>query len=282
MNTLQDAAENLYANLIKKIDQVKLLPTTTLKQSEEVISLCLENLRSLRNLMKSFRGIKTEEEIYFFKEVKPRFVSQYFLHVKIFKLYSRWPMGNDEVQRNYLQEELQQINHFFEQNRHFCCYYRTGSTYLDHTYFVRGKHDIEPSLDHLFCETDPKFNTPRDLMVAQLIANDLFLGYVEEQLCVLSLNRSALTTGIVSKPLLTWTDSKSALVELIYGLHECRVFNGGQADIKTITAVMEKAFQIDLKNYYDLFLHIKMRKLEPTKFLDCMKHCLLQKLSDSD
>lgn len=64
----------------------------------------------------------------------------------------------------------------------FYSYYRTNSTCLDHTYFVRGKYDIKLSLDTFYFETDHSFSTSQDYKVAKFIANDLIEDYLEDQL----------------------------------------------------------------------------------------------------
>ena len=78
---------------------------------------------------------------------------------------------------------------------------------------------------------------------------------------------------------LHWTAKKIDLVELIYALHEAKVFDNGQADIKEITVVFEKAFQIDLgdnitRSYFD----IKNRKTEQTRFLNIIQKALENKI----
>ncbi|REC67813.1 hypothetical protein DRF58_14615 [Epilithonimonas hispanica] len=39
---------------------------------------------------------------------------------------------------------------YFEHNLDFYKYYRTGSSYLDQYYFVRGKYDIKLNLETYF------------------------------------------------------------------------------------------------------------------------------------
>ena len=52
-------------------------------------------------------------------------------------------------------------------------YYRTGSTYLDYKYFLRGTFDIKKSLDSFYFEADLDFCTSHDFKVAKILANDL-------------------------------------------------------------------------------------------------------------
>lgn len=156
----------------------------------------------------------------------------------------------------------------------FYSYYRTDSTYLDHTYFVRGKHNVQLSLDTFYFETDHSFSTSHDYKVAKIIANDLIQDYLEDQLS---------KTATSDKPTtLHWTGSKTALTELIYALHSQGIFNNANADIKPIVKVFESTFNVDLGDFYHTFLELKSRKMNRTKFLDSLKESLIKKMDEQD
>lgn len=96
----------------------------------------------------------------------------------------------------------------------FYTYYRTDSDYLDHTYFVCGKHDIKLSLDRFYFETDPNFSTSHDFKVAKIIADDLIEDYLENQLFEI-----AISDKPQALQSLHWTGSKSVLTNLLYALY---------------------------------------------------------------
>ncbi|WP_164735242.1 RteC domain-containing protein [Pseudoflavitalea rhizosphaerae] len=279
MRTLLELSEQLLSNLHEQLAQVSNSHNSPLQQSQAALPVCIEHIRQLRKQLKTFRNIPKDQEIHFFKHIKPRFVCEFYFNAMVYRLHYAWPMGDIKKQQHYLENKLLQINQFFETNHHFYFYYRTNSTHLDSTFFVRGQQDVEPSPEHLICGTDPGFYTPRDLMMAELLANYQFQDYLLNQLH--QLLPSQMPAPKDSKaPVLVWSESKSAFMELIYGLHLSRAFNGGKCDIKTIVAVMSKTFGVELRNIYDYIYHIKMRKLEPTKFTDKMKACLLQNFAD--
>lgn len=80
----------------------------------------------------------------------------------------------------------------------------------------------------------------------------------------------------------TWTDSKIALVELIYALHSSRSINNGKVEIKELVELFEKLFNIDLEEYSRTFIDIRMRKTGRTKYLDNLKQSLLKRMEDAD
>jgi hypothetical protein len=55
---------------------------------------------------------------------------------------------------------------------------------------------------------------------------------------------------ITDKSPLQWSASKSALVELLYALHNTRSFNGGNIEFSEIIKFTEKSLNINLGNFY--------------------------------
>ncbi|MFP3339926.1 RteC domain-containing protein, partial [Micrococcus sp. SIMBA_131] len=70
-------------------------------------------------------------------------------------------------------------------------------------------------------------------------------------------------TPLNSHSNLQWTGSKTELVELIYGLHSCKVLNHGNTDIKKISKFFEKSLDVDLSDVYKIYSEIKTRQKTP-------------------
>lgn len=107
------------------------------------------------------------------------------------------------------------MKRYFDNNLDFYKYYRTGSTYLDYKYFIRGKFDIKLSLDSFYYEADQSFSTSHDFKIAKILANDLLQLYLEDQLILLDNKNQKYHKQQNSNTKLTWTGSKVALIELI-------------------------------------------------------------------
>lgn len=124
----------------------------------------------------------------------------------------------------------------------FYKYYRSNNSFLDENFFIRGKHDIRLWLDTFYFEADHRFCTSHDYKVAKIIANDLIQVYIEDKL-------NSNYRKVFDNSSLNWTASKTAMTELIYGLHSKGVFDNGNADIKLIAKTFESAFNIDLGDF---------------------------------
>lgn len=243
---------------------------------EKTIQLILNKTAELKKYMVKTGFKNQKEEIYFFKRVKPLFIAKLIYYNSLYKIETKRPYGGDKTIKKYLNVELSKIKRYFDGNLEFYKYYRTNSTYLDHKYFLRGKHDIKLSLDTYYFEADHSFATSHDYKVAKIIANDLIQVYLEDQLTHHNQKK------IVDEPVLNWTSSKVALIELIYSLHAQGVFDNGNTDIKVIVKMFENIFHINLGDFYHTYLELRSRKMNRTKFLDSLRDALIKKMDEQD
>ena len=254
------------------VNELEVEADCSIQRIEAVILLIVECLSELKEYVLKTGFSDEDEEIRFFKHQKPTIVAKLIYYNAVYKIEAKRPYGGKEVLEEYFNKELSKLKRFFDNNMASYSYYRTDSTYLDHTYFVRGKHNVQLSLDTFYFETDHSFSTSHDYKVAKIIANDLIQDYLEDQLS---------KTATSDKPTtLHWTGSKTALTELIYALHSQGIFNNANADIKPIVKVFESTFNVDLGDFYHTFLELKSRKMNRTKFLDSLKESLIKKMDE--
>lgn len=79
---------------------------------------------------------------------------------------------------------------------------------------------------------------------------------------------------------MNWTESKTALTELIYALHSQGAF--GNSDIVAIAKTFESTFNISLGDFYHTFMELKSRKINRTKFLDSLRDALIRKMEEQE
>lgn len=191
------------------------------------------------------------------------------------------PNGSDEAKKNHLLRELKVIETYFNKNLDFIKYYRTRKCYLDHKYFIRGKHDLSLTLDSFFFETDPRFSTSHDNKVSQIQANELLEIFLMAEMFLIDSKQDS-TLQNLPKVKLTWTGSKASLVELIYALQSCGTFNNSTASVKEIASYFEGIFNIDLSHFYTAFQEIKERKNNQTMFLTSLQQALQKRIQEKE
>lgn len=275
-----------YSNtlLIELEDQIRFAEQEQdiiLKRSEISFTICKKVIEKLKNFTLKYKFKSTSEEIRFFKDIKPQFTSKLIYHLTLYNIETKKPNGGNKVLKKYYTRELEKLKNYFDYNLDFYKYYRAGANYLDHTYFVRDKYDIKLTLDGYIFENDTRFSTTHDYKVAKILAHDLLQVYIENELVYLERKEVAPNSQDAPKSKLTWQDSKTSMIELIYALQSHGVF-GSQADIKEIAAYFENVFNIDLGDFYRTYLEIRIRKTGRTKFLSLLQETLTKRMDQAD
>ena len=269
-------------NLTEQLNFIDLEIDDVLLKCEKSIEIIIQALQKVKTLVLKTGFKSVDEEIHFFKEMKPLFTSKRIYHNSVYRIETKKPSGSTRILKKYYNIELEKLKRYFDDNLDFYKYYRTKSTYLDYKYFVRSSFDIKQSLDNFYYEADLNFTTSHDFKVAKILAHDLLQLYLEDKLKTLERKSDKLNTQRNPNAKLVWTGSKIALTELLYALQTEGIFNNGSADLKIIADFFEENLGIDLGQYRRSFLEIRARKENRTKFLDTLKNNLLKRMDDTD
>ena len=242
--------------------------------------------KCIRKLQKEIEGKTFEtqsDEIYFFKHVKPQIFSKLIYYVRLFSIESKRPRGKDMAQVKYLQQQIDKLQTFFNDNLEFYNYYRRGAMSLDEQYFVRGNRDLRLPLESFHFLIDDQFSTCQDGTVATIMAYDMLIVYLRKEVDDLQNNVEPQKNTTMEKPSkLFWTGSKTDLIELLYALHASNAINSGTVDIKELASHFEHFYNVDLGNYYHTFIDIRSRKTSKTRFLDKLIDMLHQRMESLD
>ncbi|WP_149304210.1 RteC domain-containing protein [Pareuzebyella sediminis] len=238
--------------------------------------------KCIRKLQKQIVGQDFEtqaDEIYFFKHVKPQIFSKLIYYIKLFSIESKRPRGKDVAQIKYLQQQIDKLQTFFNDNLEFYNYYRRGAMSMDEQYFVRGNRDLRMPLESFHFLIDDQFSTCQDGTVATIMAYDMLIVYLRKEVDDLNNNMEPTKNTPMEKPSkLFWTGGKTELIELLYALHTSKCINGGTVDIKELASHFEYFYNVDLGNYYHTFIDIRSRKSSRTRFLDRLIELLNQRM----
>ena len=249
-----------------------------IEKAKKIIVFIEDILKQLTDWLKNHVFETIQEEIKFFKEIKPNIVAKLIFYKEIISLVATLPLDKNKRIKHY-EKKLDAINQFHRRNREFIKYIKSQSTHFDELYFSRKQYKDLFLNDCMVINQDVKLCTSHDYLLAEVIAYELLALHIENRID--NLNQSCAITNNQFKSNLHWTEKKVDLVELIYALHEAKVFDNGQADIKEITHVFEKAFQIELEdNIYGNFNAIKKRKTDQTRFLSHLQKLLETKIEN--
>jgi len=261
---------------------IKKRQESQLKKVRKIIALTTQSLQELKALVLKHQFSNQDEEIYFFKILKPKVFSQLIYYKKVKQVETTLTYYNyTKKKRKYLANELQIIGLFFQRNIDFCHYMHNDSSNWDDKYFIRGQENCHIFDDSFLSITGGDFSTCYDYKAACLLAYDKLTIYLKNK--IKNINEQEDDSFIINDPLplLQWTGTKIALVELIYALQASGCINNGNASIKDVKEKFEKIFEIELDDCYRLFLEIKARN-NSTKFIDKLCEELNKKIDEQN
>ena len=274
--------KQLLFELTEQLNFINLEIDNPIAKSEKSVQVSMLVFNKLKKQFLKEKAMSQESQIDFFKNIKPKFSSLYIYHNTIFKMETKMPRGGNSIAKKYLNKELKKLKRYFDNNLDFYNYYRTGSSFFDFKYFIRGSHDIKFRLDSFYFEADKNFSTSHDFKVAKILANDLVQVYIETKLLEMEQKGYKEKSQHEPKGKIIWTGSKVALTELLYALHSKGVFNNGAIELKEIASFFEQNFNIDLGQYRRTFLEIRDRKSDKTKFINALEEELLKRMDQAD
>lgn len=265
-------SEKMYRDLLVAIENIEASPEgDRLKNYERILMETDRSIRCLKGLLADVNFTSVAEEVYFFKKLKPLFVSQFIYYSRLLSLEATKPNAGPLILKEYYEYELQDLQLFLDEYRDFYEYYRRKATYLDQKYFVRYQFDLTMSIDPNLYHFDDQFTTSHDHLVARILANDRLEKYLLQSIYQIE---GYFYEKFSDQSPLTWSGSKSGLIELLQGLHVMRCFNGGNVDFSETVKFVEKSFNVSLGNFYKTLHEIKNRKNDRAKFLHALAESL--------
>jgi hypothetical protein len=232
------------------------------------LSIIGDAVSALRQFVYEYKFKAIDEEIKFFKEVKPVFVSQYLFHKELHSISLVDPYMDKEEKKKYFYSRLKRVLRHTRRQATFHQYTFSGDTSKDEIYYTRTRMRPQPMRDSLF-------STERSETLAVILSHALIREYLTTAI-------QKLDSYSVYQSKLNWTGRKTDLVELLFALHSTGSFNNGNAEVKEIALVFEHAFNIHLGNHYDYLQKMRTRKSGQIAFIEKLKTSLRTRLDTLD
>lgn len=268
-------ATNLKKEIDAKIEEIESSEINAITKSLKASRMLADAFNRLKTFILSHTFNDEEEEIIFFKEIKPKLCYRLIYYRKVYNIEMNRPAGV-EKQKEYLCEKLDEINKYNSKRLDFIRYYRSGSTHLDSLYFLRGKTDPEQYLETFYYELDSNFSTNCDFKVAKILANDLLSAYLMNEIELLNDNGISIRSFNFPATKKTWKGSKAELQEQIYSWDSAGMF--GDVPLTQLFDYIQNVFNIELdSNISRTFSDLKIRNT-PIPFLDKLKDALLRRM----
>ncbi|MGV8816017.1 MAG: RteC domain-containing protein [Gelidibacter sp.] len=184
------------------------------------IDLSMQTMKELRKLTQLQNSFPTQEdEIHFFKNIKPFVLGRLKFFGELQKFELKWPKADVKSQKKYIRSSIKTLDHFRIDNLLFWHYIKNKETRNDSLYFLRNNYQVGIGGDMSQFIVDPEFYTSYDILKARFVAADLLAKHYKRLQLKLSNKGSPVNSDLTLNKNQTWNGSKTDLVELIHALH---------------------------------------------------------------
>lgn len=273
---LSDLEHNLMA-IENKVKNIHCL-------SGQCVSLCEETLKRLKVIVLKNGFTSDEQEIEFYKHIKPKILSYLIFYVKRLDITSKCPIEGEKEGIKYLKKHISLLQNYFNNNLEFYNYFKSNAEHLDEHYFLRANKTVRLNIEAYHFFTDEDFSTSHDSTVATIMAYTKLIDYLKSVIAKINTTNKMETTinPFEKQSKLHWTGTPTELVEMCYSLYACGRINNGNGDIIDIIRGFSELLNIEVKNPYDTFSEIRGRKTSKTKFTDIQRTSLQKYIDDHD
>ncbi|WP_073075574.1 RteC domain-containing protein [Flavobacterium chilense] len=275
---MQSTYKDALYSILKKEQEISLESVHVIDESYRMTIFLQELLADMKKYVIEHHFANENEEIEFFRIIKPQILGKLIYYNKVYRIETSCPVNGGKMYYKYFSAELQHLKNEYKEhicNSDFYRYYRAGRTDRDHDFFKLGKINLNTGLNSFIFEVDTQFSTYYDYKVSRILANELLYNYLIIKINPVDKPNMVLQNGESTKDLF-WTDSKNALIELIYALYASGVISHGKVGIRKISVVFHMLFRIPLGDLHHAFHRMKTRNGSRTAFLDQLKSSLEQ------
>jgi hypothetical protein len=183
---MKNTGEQLYQTMMVDILHCRQKSLDTNTETECCFQISNNYWAKLRREISKFDFTDSQDEIFFFKHIKPLFTSEieyYGLlhHAQLFKSGTNDPGKLQE----FWKRESKRLMRFRDENEDFYNYYKRGDTDYDETWFLRSNSDLSNFLTAASYDLDVKANTSHDWMIARIMALEKYDVYVRKEMAEL-------------------------------------------------------------------------------------------------
>ncbi|HYF29890.1 MAG TPA: RteC domain-containing protein [Chitinophagaceae bacterium] len=177
----KQSCEELYQELLSEVYQCRRLNLSPTSRIAYCFKLSVEYWNKLRHQVKQHPFNCDEEEIWFFKTMKPKFTALIEYYTMIYNAELFMPRLKTEEIKSFWKKESDKVKNFYYQYADFCEYYKSGAAHNDHCYFLRSNAGGAKCNNKVY-EIDEDLITSHGHLATFLLAYDMYDTYILQQL----------------------------------------------------------------------------------------------------
>jgi hypothetical protein len=273
---IQSPYKDVLYSIVKKEQEISLESVHVIDESYRMILFLQDLLSGMKKQVLEHHFTESNEEIEFFRIIKPQILGKLIYYNKVYRIETSCPVNGGKMYYKYFSGELQHLKNEYKEhicNSDFYRYYRSGRTDRDHDFFKLGRINLNTGLNSFIFEVDTQFSTYYDYKVSRIIADELLYNYLIIKTNPVDKPDMVLQNAESTKDIF-WTESKNALIELIYALYVSGAISHGKTGIRKISSLFQIVFRIQLGDIHHAFHRMKERAGNRALFLEQLKSSL--------
>ena len=171
----------IHESMLNDIAKCWLLQLPECKQIEKAFTIVLYYYTEIRKLLVGTPFKNIQEEIDFYKYVKPSFTKYIDFYTILYLELNYLPEDKEDKHLYFWTEERKRLNTFQEKYADFIFYYRSGNTINDEIYFTASKYSGNANVSKIY-NTDNPFVSEMDGLVSALLAQEMYHEFVQKKL----------------------------------------------------------------------------------------------------
>lgn len=227
--------------------------------------LQIENgISELNSFIRGYRFDSIQDEIIYFKEIKPKLVKEYVFLSSLKSFYEKH-QDLEIKQSKPFKKEIQRLLYFIRDEKEFYGYTKSQHSHNDERYFTRLTHSGAARTVYSL-NADLESSCSHGLLLAKITAYEKLVDFYTRQL---NLIKAPLQQEQFKESLLLhWKAKKVDAVELVYALYYSGAVDTKKCTVHELAKQFGELFQIQITDQlYREYIDIKRRKLEPARFL---------------
>lgn len=276
---MENFTATLLSELTSDLDKIAVTSENKLQQAERSFNAAELAIFRLKEFIGDYTFKSIEEEIKFFKEIKPEFQKELIYNEEVLFIESKCPVGPEEPRKVFIDQALNRIQAYFEKHNYIYNYCRSGQTVFDTLFFVRSPKPI-PLTPVSYSDIDPEFSNPHSYKVAKLKALEELRKYLNGQQLSNAPDgnpHNDSNSEGKQKPVV-FTGPKAALEEVILAMNEKGWFNYGNYPAQRLFRMFEKLLNVKLSDPSRSLISMSIRKKGYTPYIDRMKDALIDRI----
>jgi hypothetical protein len=235
--------------------------------------LIQETLSSFREQIRINDFKCDEDEIYFFRNIKPKIHAYLIFFSILSEIETAKYHKSEEELIHLIDKKFRMFRNIQGEYIDFVTYYMEGMTHLDRQYFLRPTGLVKFTRHSASMMLDPELSTTYDIVAANIIAHQMLKKHLfpDNENC---------KTKMPAAPKMKWTMTKSDFIELVYGLQASKAVNYGDVEIIELCQALQSIFKVQIEDPYRIFIDLCNRKTATVKFIPKMEEGFLRKVEE--